>query len=58
MMGLNEWLALLVGVFQFPGQLLALIKILKKTPEAKHEELIKKLADEATQYEETGRPTW
>jgi len=55
---LSEILTLIKGVLQFPQAVLSLIQILKKTPSEKHDELIKKMADEAAHFQSTGRPTW
>lgn len=56
--GLGAWLDLLVGFFQFPGEIRRLILLLRKTPEEKHEELLGKVEDEFAKFEDTGRPTW
>lgn len=45
------------GVLAFPDQILKLIQVLKKTPQEKHDELLAKIASEAKQFEDTGRPT-
>ncbi len=53
-----ELLVLLTGVLQFPKAILELIKVLKNTPEEKHDALVKHMIDEAYQFSVTGRPKW
>lgn len=57
-LGLTGWLELLNGILQFPGQILGLVRILKKTPLERHQELLSSMAKEAEAFQETGRPTW
>jgi len=49
---------LLLAFFKFPDTILSFVKLLKATPQEKHEDLIKKIAEESKKFEETGRPTW
>ena len=58
MLGLTDILAIIKGVLQFPGTILEFVKMLQKTPQERHEDLLKKMHEEARKYEETGRPTW
>lgn len=57
-MGVAEIMALITGVLQFPKTILEFIKILKKTPQENHEGIVKKVAEEAQKFEDTGRPQW
>ena len=57
-MGITEIVALITGLLQFPKTILEFIQVLRKTPQEKHSELLKKIAEEARKFEETGRPTW
>jgi hypothetical protein len=57
-MGLAEIVTLIIGVLKFPDTVLEFVKILQKTPEQKHDDLLKKVAAEAQSFEDTGRPTW
>lgn len=57
-MGPAEIIALITGFFKFPQAILEFIKVLQKTPEQKHEDLLKAIALEAKKFEETGRPNW
>lgn len=49
---------LITGLLQFPETVLKFIKIIRGTPQAKHETLLKKLQEEATGFEDNGRPSW
>ncbi len=51
-------IALITAFFQFPSQILAFVKLLQKTPEEKHEDLLKAIAEEAKKFQDTGRPDW
>jgi len=51
-------LALITGVLQFPNEILQLINVLKKTPQEKHDELMKKITGEAQDFDKNGRPQW
>lgn len=57
-MGVAEIVALITALFKFPSIILEFVKLLQKTPQEKHEEILKRIADEAKKFEETGRPTW
>lgn len=57
-MGITDIIALITAFFQFPKTILEFVNILKKTPQEKHEDLLKKIAAEAKQFEDTGRPQW
>jgi hypothetical protein len=56
--GLSDILAIIKGVLQFPGTILEFVKLLQKTPQEKHQDLLKRMAEEAKKFEDTGRPTW
>lgn len=51
-------ISLIQGLFQFPGEISALIKMLKATPEEQRENLMKSVSDEASKFQVTGRPQW
>lgn len=57
-MNLQAILEIISGVLQFPDRVLALIRILKKTPQENHEALLAKIATEAEAFQQTGRPSW
>lgn len=58
MLGLVDIIAIVKAVLQFPTTILEFVKLVQKTPQDKHDELLKRLADESKKFEETGRPTW
>ena len=58
MLGLTGWLEIIKAVLQFPSVILEFVRLVKKTPQENHEDLLKRLADESKKFEETGRPTW
>jgi len=51
-------LELINGVLKFPDAVLKLVRALQKTPQEKHEDLLKRMDEEFKRFEETGRPTW
>jgi hypothetical protein len=51
-------ISLIVGLFQFPKELLALIQFLQSTPEEHREEAAKAVADSMDKFKSTGRPEW
>ncbi len=57
-LGLLEIVELIKGVIQFPSTILEFVKLLRKTPEEKHDEILKGIQEEAKKYEDTGRPSW
>lgn len=57
-MGLTEILTLITGLIQMPGTILEFIKIMKKTPQEKHDAILERVRLEAQSYEDTGRPQW
>lgn len=58
LMGLIQILDIIKGVLQFPATILEFIKILRKTPQENHEDLLKRIGEESKKFEDTGRPTW
>ncbi len=56
--GLIQILDLLKGIFQFPATMLEFLKLLRKTPQENHEGILRRIADEAKHFEDTGRPQW
>jgi len=58
MLGLTDILAIIKAAFQFPATLLEFVHLLQKTPQEKHEDLLKRISDESKHYEESGRPIW
>jgi len=57
-MGIVEIMAIVSGVLQFPGHILALIKILRSTPAENQEKIMKQIQETAHKFNETGRPDW
>lgn len=57
-MGIAEIVLLITGVLKFPDVILEFIKLLQATPQESHEKLLKRIAEEAQQFEESGRPDW
>lgn len=57
-MGFAEILTIIKGVLQFPGIILEFVKLLQKTPQETHDEILKNIREETNHYEESGRPTW
>lgn len=57
-MGIAEIILLITGLLQFPKTILEFVKLLKKTPQEKHEDIVKAIAEEAKKFEDTGRPKW
>ena len=57
-MTVAAWLELIQGILAFPSTVLALVRILKGTPEAQHQKIVAAVQAEAAQYEQTGRPSW
>lgn len=55
---MGEILQAVIAALQFPKEINRLIALFKKTPQQKHEDLLKRIEDEARKFEETGRPTW
>ncbi len=56
-MGVAEILMLIKGVIEFPGVILQFVKLLRKTPQENHEDLLEAVRQEAKLFEETGRPS-
>jgi hypothetical protein len=57
-MGFTDIVALITAIFKFPNTILEFVKVLQKTPEEKHNDLLKAVAQEASKFENSGRPTW
>lgn len=57
-MGIAEILTLIGALFEFPKTILEFVKLLKKTPQEKHDDILKAIALEAKKFDDTGRPTW
>lgn len=58
MIGLPEVLEIISAVLKFPQAVLSLVRVLTKTPEEQHEDLMKRIAEEAQNFESSGRPRW
>lgn len=58
LMGLPEIFSIISAVLDFPKTILEFVKMLRKTPQDKHDEILKKMAEEAKKFEQEGRPTW
>lgn len=57
-MGLSVWLEIIKGVLEFPEHVLAIIKVVRKTPAAKRSELLVAMNKNIETTAQTGRPTW
>ncbi len=57
-MPFSEILTLIGGVLAFPKTILEIVKLLQKTPQEAHQEIVKKINEEAQKFQETGRPKW
>ena len=57
-MSIGVILEIINGVLKFPEAVLKLIRVLQKTPAQKHEDLLKRMDEEFTRFEEEGRPSW
>lgn len=51
-------LEIINGVLKFPDSVLKLIRVLQKTPQQKHDDILKAAEDAAQKFMDTGRPTW
>lgn len=58
MIGLTGWIELITVALKFPTAVMELIKILKATPEEKHQDLLEAAQKESDKFKETGRPSW
>lgn len=52
------FIEVLTAFFKFPDSVLALVKALKATPEAKHEQLVARIQAEVADAAAGGRPKW
>lgn len=57
-MGLTEIIAVIGGILKFWDSVVWLVKLLRDTPQEKHEEILKRIQAESRKLAETGRPTW
>lgn len=57
-MGLLEILALIKAALEFPGEVMQLVNLLRKTPQEQHDALLKAMQVEADNFAKTGRPSW
>lgn len=55
-MGLLEILSLISGVLKFPGEVMALIRLLQGTPEEHRQKIMEAIQKEADSFKNTGRP--
>jgi hypothetical protein len=53
---LTTILEIIQGVLKFPGEVLALVRILKDTPEESREKIMAAMQAESAKFAETGRP--
>lgn len=58
MMSLTGWLEIIKGVLSFPGEVLALVRVLQGTPDEKRQALVSQIQKMSDDFKETGRPTW
>lgn len=47
-----------LAALQFPGEVVALIKLLQKTPEQNRQDILKKIEAESAALDSGNRPTW
>ena len=57
-MGVGAILDIISGVLQFPGQITALIKILRSTPAENQAKIMEHIQTAAHDFNASGRPTW
>jgi len=57
-MSLAIILEIINGVLKFPDAVLRLIRILFKTDQQKHDDILKSAEEAARKFEDTGRPSW
>lgn len=57
-MGIAAWIELISLVLKFPSTVLQLVRFLSKTPEEKHQEILKKIEAESAAIDQGGRPSW
>ncbi len=57
-MGLLEILAVIKAALEFPGEVMGLVNLLRKTPEERRQEITKLIEAEADKVAKTGRPSW
>lgn len=57
-MGIAAWIELISLVLKFPSTVLQLVRFLSKTPEEKHQEILKKIEAESAELDQGGRPKW
>lgn len=58
MLSLQAILEIVSGVLKFPGEVLALIRVLQGTPAEQQSKIMEAIARERDSLEKTGRPTW
>jgi len=57
-MTISAILAFITGLLQFPGQISALIKMLRQTPAEQQGAIMQAMLAEGENFRKTGRPTW
>lgn len=57
-MNLALILEAVIAALKFPGEVIRLGNFLSKTPQANHDDLLKRMDEEAQKFDKTGRPTW
>lgn len=57
-MTIAAWYELIMGVLKFPDAFYKLLKVLQKTPQEKHDELIVSVNKASDDFKRTNRPTW
>ena len=51
-------LEIINGVLKFPDAVLRLIRVLSKTDQQKHDDILKSAEEAARKFENEGRPSW
>jgi hypothetical protein len=55
---MTEILGIISGILKFWDEVSFFVKLLQKTDEQKHQDLMVKIQEEADKINKTGRPTW
>ena len=55
-MTLTIWLEIFAGVLKFPGEVRALLKILRDTPAESNEKIVISIGEKSQEFARTGRP--
>lgn len=56
-MTLIDLITIIKGVLAFPDAIIKLIRLLEKTPQQKHDEIVSRITKEEEHFRDTGRPS-